>query len=202
MSRHARHGGRPHHRGQRHHVESATPRTDRSPVDRPRPAEPRAAPVEAAFASTPLLTDQEHIDALGEAAEVPQVVADEPSVAGRTPTDGDGNTLTDGNGHTLADRNGHTPPAGCTPAQMRRFIKSRPWIPMHELRRRFGINGYEDDVTPVAVGPRTLFVGLPQREGRMLGDLLRGGDVGYELSIDPDTPVVIGVFPMRPVART
>jgi hypothetical protein len=35
----------------------------------------------------------------------------------------------------------------------------------------------------------------------MLGELLRGGDVGYELSVDPDTPIVIGVFPMRPVAR-
>jgi hypothetical protein len=104
-------------------------------------------------------------------------------------------------GHALINGNGHALPIGCTPAQMRRFIKSRPWIPMHELRRRFGINGHEDDVTPVAVGPRTLFVGLPEREGRMLGELLRGGDVGYELSIDPDTPIVIGVFPMRPVAR-
>ena len=26
-----------------------------------------------------------------------------------------------------------------TPSQLRRFIKSRPWVPMHELRRRFGI---------------------------------------------------------------
>ena len=92
--------------------------------------------------------------------------------------------------------------SGCTPAQMRRFIKSRPWIPMHELRRRFGINGHEDDVTGVYVGARTVYVGLPEREGRMLGELLRGGDVGYELSVDPVTPVVIGVFPMRPVARS
>ena len=111
-----------------------------------------------------------------------------------------------GNGHDAArpaSGNGHADGLvpGCTTAQMRRFIKSRPWIPMHELRRRFAINGHEDDVTPVAVGPRTLFVGLPEREGRMLGELLRGGDVGYELSVDPDTPVVIGVFPMRPVAR-
>jgi hypothetical protein len=98
--------------------------------------------------------------------------------------------------------NGDAGPAGCTPAQMRRFIKSRPWIPMHELRRRFGINGHEDDVTGVFVGSRTVFVGLPEREGRMLGELLRGGDVGYELSVDPVTPIVIGVFPMRPVARS
>ena len=28
---------------------------------------------------------------------------------------------------------------GCTQAQLRRFIKSRPYVPMHELRRQFGI---------------------------------------------------------------
>jgi hypothetical protein len=100
--------------------------------------------------------------------------------------------------------NGHVaPPAsnGCTAPQLRRFIKSRAWVPMHELRRRFGINGTEDDVTPVAVDGTTIFVGLPSREGQLLGELLRAGDIGYELSLDPFTPVVIGVYPMRPVPR-
>jgi hypothetical protein len=46
-----------------------------------------------------------------------------------------------------------------------------------------------------------VFVGLPNREGRLLGDLLRSGDIGYELSFDPITPIVVGVFPMRPVPR-
>ena len=89
----------------------------------------------------------------------------------------------------------------CTQAQLRRFIKSRPWIPMHELRRRFGIFGTDDDVTPVRVGGTTIFVGLPAAEGRMLGELLIGGDVGYELSLDPGAPIVVGVYPMRPVPR-
>ena len=89
----------------------------------------------------------------------------------------------------------------CTQAQLRRFIKSRPWIPMHELRRRFGIFGEDDDVSPVRVGTTTIFVGLPPAEGRMLGDLLASGDVGYELSLDPVTPIVVGVYPMRPVPR-
>ena len=55
-----------------------------------------------------------------------------------------------------AGRNGHAPepPAGCTAPQLRRFIKSRPYVPMHELRRRFGIDGGEDDVTPVDLGDR------------------------------------------------
>lgn len=91
--------------------------------------------------------------------------------------------------------------AGCTPAQLRRFIKSRAWIPMHELRRRFAIDGREDDVMPVDAQGRRIFVGLPDREAQMLGDLIRSGEVGYELSLDPASPIVIGIYPMRPVIR-
>jgi hypothetical protein len=90
----------------------------------------------------------------------------------------------------------------CTPAQLRRFIKSRSYIPMHELRRRFGIATVDDDVVPIQLDGGRIFVGLPPREGRILGELLRAGDVGYELQLDPVAPVVIGVYPMRPVART
>jgi hypothetical protein len=89
----------------------------------------------------------------------------------------------------------------CTVAQLRRFIKSRPWIPLHELRRRFGIYGGDDDVTPIRVGDQTLFIGLPAAEGRLMAELLSGGDVGYELSLDPGAPIVVGVYPMRPVPR-
>jgi hypothetical protein len=91
---------------------------------------------------------------------------------------------------------------GATGPQLRRFIKSRAYVPMHELRRRFLINGGDDDVTPVDLGERRrVFVGLPEREGRLLGELLRGGDIGYELSLDPISPIVVGVYPMRPVTR-
>jgi hypothetical protein len=72
---------------------------------------------------------------------------------------------------------------------------------MHELRRRFGIAGDDDDVAPVRVGDRTLFIGLPPAEAQLMGELLGSGDVGYELSLDPVTPVVVGVYPMRPVPR-
>lgn len=92
-------------------------------------------------------------------------------------------------------------PGQCTAPQLRRFIKSRPYVPMHELRRRFSINGDDDDVTPVRLDPGWIFVGLPSHEGHLLGDLLRAGEIGYELSLDPRTPIVIGVYPMRPIPR-
>lgn len=89
----------------------------------------------------------------------------------------------------------------CTQAQLRRFIKSRPYVPLHELRRRFGLNGADDDVAPVDLEGKRLFVGLPAREGGLLGELIRQGDVGYELLLDPVSPTIIGVFPIRPVQR-
>jgi hypothetical protein len=89
-----------------------------------------------------------------------------------------------------------------TAPQLRRFIKSRAYVPMHELRRRFGISGDDDEVTPVDLERTRVFVGLPDREGRLLGELLRGGDIGYELSMDPISPIVVGVYPMRPVTRS
>ena len=106
------------------------------------------------------------------------------------------------NGQTNGAANGTvTSSAGCTAPQLRRFIKSRSYVPMHELRRRFGINGTEDDVTLVEMEGHHIFIGLPSREGLLLGELLRGGDVGFELSMDPMSPVVVGVYPMRPVPR-
>jgi hypothetical protein len=92
--------------------------------------------------------------------------------------------------------------SGATASQLRRFIKSRPWVPMHELRRRFGIEGPEDEMTPVDLPGARIYVGLPPREASLLGDLFRQGEVGYELVHDPDCPAVAGVYPMRPVVRT
>lgn len=90
---------------------------------------------------------------------------------------------------------------GATAPQLRRFIKSRAYVPMHELRRRFAIIGGDDDVTAVDIDRGRVYVGLPEREGKLLGELLRGGDIGVELSMDPVSPIVVGVYPMRPVSR-
>jgi len=107
-----------------------------------------------------------------------------------------------GNGNQQPDHREQPAERGATGPQLRRFIKSRAYVPMHELRRRFVINGADDDVTPVDLGERRrVFVGLPEREGKLLGELLRGGDIGYELSLDPISPIVVGVYPMRPVTR-
>ncbi len=158
---------------------------------------PDAEPV-AATAVTAAVTARDTREPLGrvhDAAESPaergEATAAGPATgpAGAPPEPGPADVQEDG------------PRPTCTQAQLRRFIKSRPWIPMHELRRRFGISGGDDDVTPVRTPGGPIFVGLPAPEARMLGELLNSGDVGYELSLDPGAPIVVGVYPMRPVPR-
>jgi alkanesulfonate monooxygenase SsuD/methylene tetrahydromethanopterin reductase-like flavin-dependent oxidoreductase (luciferase family) len=90
----------------------------------------------------------------------------------------------------------------CTQAQLRRFIKSRAYIPMHELRRRFELNGAADEMTAIRYDGRRVFIGLPEREARMIDDLVHQGEVGVELSFDPQAAVAVGVYAMRPVLRT
>jgi len=190
MSR--RHHGRPHHGRQR----TDGPRPEAGP---PRPA--AAAPDQAPLAAT---TPAAPIDP-------PQAKPAPPARINGNGADGATGpaipaTHLNGNGHAPAivdgPSNGAERPAGCTAPQLRRFIKSRPYVPMHELRRRFSINGGDDDVTPVVLEGLRVFVGLPAREGSLLGELLRGGEIGYELSFDPLAPIVVGVYPMRPVPRS
>ena len=96
--------------------------------------------------------------------------------------------------------NGETPHVA-TAAQLRRFIKSRPYVPLHELRRRFELNGEADDVWPIRTADGVVYLGLPERESQLIGDLVRQGEVGLELCRDPQSPMVIGVFAMRPISR-
>lgn len=209
------HGNRPHRSGPHGSAEAV-----RSGLDAPPAADPRERLTRPAAADAPVLApdgavvapeapaavpiapvapDAPHAvtsPATSPAAAAPAPVADPPPARPAPASQPGGPT----NGA------GHGPPpeaAACTAPQLRRFIKSRPYVPMHELRRRFGINGTEDDVSAIELGDRRrIYVGLPPREGSLLGELLRGGDIGYELSLDPRTPIVIGLYPMRPVARS
>jgi hypothetical protein len=91
---------------------------------------------------------------------------------------------------------------GCTAAQLRRFIKSRPYVPMHELRRRFELNGEADHVTLIQTPDGVVYLGLEPRESQLIAELHQQGEIGLELCHDPRTPMVVGLYPMRPVTRT
>ncbi len=202
---------------------STPPTSIDASVDAPRATHDGLVPPPANQAPEPVDVPQANLAPLaGPAGMAPSAASPAPSPASPAPSPapagfarphGDGrpspaappvhaNGHANGQGHGPGPVNGQERSNGCTAPQLRRFIKSRPYVPMHELRRRFAIDGGDDEVTQVSINQGHVYVGLPSREGSLLGELLRGGDIGYELSLDPRTPVVIGVYPMRPVPRS
>ena len=174
-------------RPETHREPPADPRPDTPPFDAAAPnGSVRDEGVSGVPAAAPHVAPQ---------TAVPQPAAPHAAVPQAAPVNGNGHLP---HPHDATEMNGG-PRAGCTAPQLRRFIKSRPYVPMHELRRRFGINGAEDEVSALPIEDASVYVGLPERECRLLGELVRGGEVGYELSLDPRTPIVVGVYPMRPV---
>ena len=177
------------------------------PPDRPDPGRVERERPASELANAPRAFDRRATaptapppDATGEHANLADPVDDRRATTDRP---ADGSTLDQGRRDARPEPVASFAIPSCTAPQLRRFIKSRPYVPMHELRRRFGINGSDDDVSSIELGNRhRVYVGLPAREGSLLGELLRGGDIGYELSLDPRTPIVIGLYPMRPVARS
>ena len=84
-------------------------------------------------------------------------------------------------------------------SSLRRFITSRAFVTVAELRRRFGIDD-PDAMTLLRRNGTTAWIGLPDREASKLQDLWDRGELGVELSVEVHAPVVVGVYPMR-IAR-
>ena len=81
-------------------------------------------------------------------------------------------------------------------SSLRRFISSRPYVTIAELRRRFALDD-PDAISRVERNGTVAWVGLPEREASKLRDLWQQDEVGLELSVDVRAPVVVGVYPMR-----
>jgi hypothetical protein len=84
-------------------------------------------------------------------------------------------------------------------SSLRRFLVSRPYIPVAEIRRRFGL-GDPDEMSRIERNGQCCFVGLPEREAMKVQDLWMRDEVGLELSVEVRAPVVVGIYPMR-IAR-
>ncbi len=82
---------------------------------------------------------------------------------------------------------------------MRRFVTSRPFVTVAELRRRFGLDD-PDAMTLLRRNGTSAWIGLPEREAAKLQELWHRGELGVELSVEVRAPVVVGVYPMR-IAR-
>ena len=84
-------------------------------------------------------------------------------------------------------------------SSLRRFITTRPYVTVAELRRRFVLDE-PDAICCMRRDGTTAYVGLPEREASKLQDLWERDEIGVELSVEVRAPVVVGVYPMR-IAR-
>jgi hypothetical protein len=84
-------------------------------------------------------------------------------------------------------------------SSLRRFITSRPYVTVAELRRRFGLDD-PDGIGYLQRNGTHVWIGLPEREAAKIQDLWQRDEVGLELSVEVRAPVVVGIYPMR-IAR-
>jgi hypothetical protein len=84
-------------------------------------------------------------------------------------------------------------------SSLRRFITSRPYVAIAELRRRFVLD-QPDAMARLVRDGTVIWVGLPEREAAKLQELWLRDEIGLQLSVEVRAPVVVGVFPMR-IAR-
>jgi len=75
-------------------------------------------------------------------------------------------------------------------SSLRRFVCSRPYVPVAELRRRFGLEE-PDDMVLISRNGSSAFIGVPAREAAKLEELWMRDELGVELSVDVRAPVVV-----------
>ncbi|HLH74308.1 MAG TPA: hypothetical protein VKX96_13555 [Chloroflexota bacterium] len=77
------------------------------------------------------------------------------------------------------------------------FIRSRSYVSIPDIRRRFNLTCAEDEVSAITT-PRngTVYVGLPREAARLLQDLVREDKVGIELEAGIMANAVVGVYVM------
>jgi hypothetical protein len=79
------------------------------------------------------------------------------------------------------------------------FIRSRSYVSIPDIRRRFNLDEQEE-ISPFVSVQGRIYVGLPSDATRALGDLVREGRIGLELQPGLMAKVAIGVY-VVPQAR-
>ena len=83
-------------------------------------------------------------------------------------------------------------------SSLRRYLTSRPYVPIADIRRRFELD--PEEMSNVRRNGTWAVVGLPEREAVKLQELWERDEIGVELSVEVRAPVIVGVYPMR-IAR-
>lgn len=75
------------------------------------------------------------------------------------------------------------------------YIRSKSYVPIPELRRRFEIT--PDEMGTIQDNGHLIYIGLPQDVADVVANLRRQQKIGLECSADFTTSVVIGVYPLN-----
>lgn len=81
-----------------------------------------------------------------------------------------------------------------TSAQVRRIAKARPYVPLHDLRRTYGLPGDEEITTRIETPDGPAWIGLPDREARIMEGLVREGEIALIFADSPRARVVLGFY--------
>jgi hypothetical protein len=84
-------------------------------------------------------------------------------------------------------------------SSLRRFITSRPYVTVADIRRRFGLDD-PDAMARIQRNGTSAWIGLPDREATKLQELWHRDELGLEMSVEVRAPVVVGLYPIR-IAR-
>ncbi|MEY4388285.1 MAG: hypothetical protein RLZZ432_4 [Chloroflexota bacterium] len=79
-----------------------------------------------------------------------------------------------------------------TAAQLRRMAKARPYVPLHEVRRTYNLPGDEEVATRISTPSGDAWIGLPEREARLVEQLVREGELALVFDELPRARVVVG----------
>jgi hypothetical protein len=75
------------------------------------------------------------------------------------------------------------------------YIRSKSYVPIPELRRRFEIT--PDEMGTIQDDGHKLYIGVPQDVADVVANLRRQQKIGIECSVDFTMPVVIGIYPLN-----
>ncbi len=75
------------------------------------------------------------------------------------------------------------------------FVRSKSYVPIPEIRRRFEIT--PNEMSTIDVNGEKLFIGLPQDAADVVANLTRQQKIGLESSPDFNSKIVIGLYPLR-----
>ena len=73
------------------------------------------------------------------------------------------------------------------------FIRSRSYVSVPDVRRRFNMEAGEE-VFPILTSTGRAYIGLPADAAKLLGDLVREGRIGLELRPGLMAKVALGVY--------